>query len=67
LICKVNLLPQSRRHHETFPRVRRERAFSALTELCHENNTLFHALLNEKERQVFAELVNRMERADLEG
>ena len=59
--------PEDRRAIRIYLTEKAERLRDELTELYHENNGLFLALLNEEERKVFERVVDKIETVDLEG
>ncbi len=59
--------PEDRRAIRIHLKEKAERLRDELTELYHENNGMFLALLDEEEKKVFEQVVDKIETVDLEG
>lgn len=59
--------PEDRRAIRIHLTKKAERLRDELTELYHENNGMFLALLDEEEKKVFEQVVDKIETVDLEG
>lgn len=59
--------PEDRRAIRIHVTKKAERLRDELTELYHENNGMFLALLDEEEKKVFEQVVDKIETVDLEG